>query len=97
MPDRTVTVRRYAVLLNGRAAGATAGPPTGLVPSLVPGDDAQGLLQPETPGGWSPAHPPAPGVSPWCPELRLPPPAPLSVPSLSFPPAELSPGPRSGG
>ena len=93
--DRTLTVRRYAVLLNGRAAEqGGSGAATGLVGGLL----SAGMMRKtctleNTKEGWYPAQPTDPRVSPLVTEIE----ADVgghtySVRSVYFPDRELFPG-----
>jgi hypothetical protein len=95
MPDRTLTVRRYAVLLNGRAAEQGAsGAATGLVGGLL----AAGMMRKSctlenTKEGWYPAQPTDPGVSPLVTEIEAEASGhTYSIRSVFFPDRELFPG-----
>jgi hypothetical protein len=72
MTERTVTVRRYAVLLNGRAAEqGGAGAATGLVGGLLAGGMMRKSCTLEnTKEGWYPAQPTDPNVSPLVTEIE---------------------------
>jgi hypothetical protein len=95
MPDRTLTVRRYAVLLNGRAAEQGAsGSATGLVGGLL----SAGMMRKtctlqNTKEGWYPAQPTDPRVSPLVTEIKADAGGhSYSIRSVYFPATELFPG-----
>ena len=95
MPDRTLTVRRYAVLLNGRAAEQGAsGEATGPVGGLL----AMGMMRKtctleNTKEGWYPAQPSDPRVSPLVTEIEADAGGhSYSIRSVYFPDRELFPG-----
>jgi hypothetical protein len=95
MPDRTLTVHRYAVLLNGRAAEQGAsGAATGLVGGLL----AAGMMHKSctlenTKEGWYPAQASDPGVSPLVTEIEAEASGhSYSIRSVFFPDRELFPG-----
>jgi hypothetical protein len=95
MPDRTLTVRRYAVLLNGRAAEqGGSGAATGLVGGLLSaGMMHKSCTLENTKEGWYPAQPTDPRVSPLVTEIEADAGGhTYSIRSVYFPGSELFPG-----